>query len=75
MLDPRIDKTAVFCLCARPHANDDPAVPSNTEFFIGIGGSFMNQPVMGGVTSVNAPSYVKHQKLINWVAEIAALTK
>ena len=35
----------------------------------------MNQPVMGGVASVNAPSYVKQQKLINWVAEIAALTK
>jgi phosphoenolpyruvate carboxykinase (GTP) len=35
----------------------------------------MNQPVMGGVTSVNAPSYVKHQKLINWIAEIAALVK
>jgi phosphoenolpyruvate carboxykinase (GTP) len=35
----------------------------------------MNQPVMGGVTSVNAPSYVKQQKLINWVAEVAALTK
>jgi phosphoenolpyruvate carboxykinase (GTP) len=35
----------------------------------------MNQPVMGGVAPVNAPSFVKHQKLINWVAEIAALTK
>ncbi|HEV7619670.1 MAG TPA: phosphoenolpyruvate carboxykinase (GTP), partial [Burkholderiaceae bacterium] len=35
----------------------------------------MNQPVMGGVTALNAPGYVKHQKLINWVAEIAALTK
>jgi phosphoenolpyruvate carboxykinase (GTP) len=35
----------------------------------------MNQPVMGGVTSVNAPSYVKQQKLINWVAEVAALAK
>jgi phosphoenolpyruvate carboxykinase (GTP) len=35
----------------------------------------MNQPVMGGVAALNAPGYVKHQKLINWVAEIAALTK
>ena len=35
----------------------------------------MNQPVMGGVPTLNAPSYVKQQKLINWVAEIAALTK
>ncbi|RJG07710.1 phosphoenolpyruvate carboxykinase (GTP) [Noviherbaspirillum cavernae] len=35
----------------------------------------MNQPVMGGITAVNAPSYVKQQKLINWVAEIATLTK
>jgi phosphoenolpyruvate carboxykinase (GTP) len=35
----------------------------------------MNQPVMGGVVAVNAPSYVKNQKLISWVAEIAALTK
>ena len=35
----------------------------------------MNQPRMGGVANVNPPSYVKHQKLINWVTEIAALTK
>ncbi len=35
----------------------------------------MNQPVMGGVASLNAPTYVKQQKLISWVAEIAALTK
>ncbi len=35
----------------------------------------MNQPVMGGVAAVNAPAYVKQQKLINWVGEIAALTK
>ena len=35
----------------------------------------MNQPRMYGVASVNAPSYVKHQKLINWVTEVAALTK
>jgi phosphoenolpyruvate carboxykinase (GTP) len=35
----------------------------------------MNRPVMGGVAPVNAPTFVKQQKLINWVAEIAALTK
>ena len=35
----------------------------------------MNQPVMGGVATMNAPAYIKHQKLINWVAEVAALTK
>jgi len=35
----------------------------------------MNQPVMEGVAVLNAPAFVKHQKLINWVAEIAALTK
>ncbi|MES3021270.1 MAG: phosphoenolpyruvate carboxykinase (GTP) [Pseudomonadota bacterium] len=35
----------------------------------------MNQPVMGGVAALNVPSYIKHQKLINWVSEIAALTK
>lgn len=35
----------------------------------------MNQPVMGGVVALDVPAYIKHQKLINWVAEIAALTK
>jgi phosphoenolpyruvate carboxykinase (GTP) len=30
---------------------------------------------MGGVAPLNAPAYIKQQKLINWVAEIAALTK
>jgi phosphoenolpyruvate carboxykinase (GTP) len=35
----------------------------------------MNQPVMGGVAALNVPAYIKHNKLINWVAEIAALTK
>ena len=35
----------------------------------------MNQPVMGGVATMNAPAYIKQQKLINWVAEVAALTK
>ena len=34
----------------------------------------MNQPVMGGVAALNVPTYVKQQKLVNWVAEIAALT-
>lgn len=35
----------------------------------------MNQPVMGGVVALNAPDYVQHQKLLNWVTEIVALTK
>jgi len=35
----------------------------------------MNQPVMGGVAALSVPAYIKHNKLINWVAEIAALTK
>ncbi|KQW89805.1 phosphoenolpyruvate carboxykinase [Massilia sp. Root418] len=35
----------------------------------------MNQPVMTGVAALNVPAYIKHQKLIDWVAEVAALTR
>jgi phosphoenolpyruvate carboxykinase (GTP) len=35
----------------------------------------MNQPVMSGVAALNVPAHIKNQKLINWVADIAALTK
>ena len=35
----------------------------------------MNEPMMKGVAPINTPSYVKHQKLIDWVAEISTLTQ
>ncbi len=35
----------------------------------------MNQPVMGGVAILGTPNYIKQQKLISWVTEIATLTK
>jgi phosphoenolpyruvate carboxykinase (GTP) len=35
----------------------------------------MNEPMMKGVAPISTPSYVKHQKLIDWVAEIVALTQ
>lgn len=35
----------------------------------------MNQPTIKGVATLNVPVYVKHQKLIDWVAEIVALTQ
>ena len=34
----------------------------------------MNQPLMEGLR-LNVPAYVKHQRLVAWVAEIAALTE
>ena len=34
----------------------------------------MNQPRMAGTAVINPPAYVKHEKLIDWVADIAALT-
>lgn len=35
----------------------------------------MNQVVMGSVAALNVPDFVKHKKLIAWVAEVAALTQ
>ena len=35
----------------------------------------MNQPVMEGLRHLNTPAYVKHPRLISWVAEMAALTE
>ncbi|MDP5009199.1 MAG: phosphoenolpyruvate carboxykinase (GTP) [Glaciimonas sp.] len=35
----------------------------------------MNHPHAAGINTITVPTYVKQQKLINWVAEIAALTK
>lgn len=34
----------------------------------------MNSPVMGGLR-LNVPSWVKHDRLVSWVADIAALTQ
>jgi phosphoenolpyruvate carboxykinase (GTP) len=39
-----------------------------------IGASTMNQPAMKGLR-LNLPAYVKHARLIAWVADIAALTE
>jgi phosphoenolpyruvate carboxykinase (GTP) len=48
---------------------------NQTRFiFYSIGGN-MTQAVTGNVAALNAPAYIKQQKLINWVADIAALTK
>ncbi|WP_011299546.1 phosphoenolpyruvate carboxykinase (GTP) [Cupriavidus necator] len=35
----------------------------------------MNHPSMQGTTALNVPAWVRNQKLVAWVAEIAALTK
>ena len=35
----------------------------------------MNQPKTMGIEQLNVPSYIKHQRLIQWVAEIATLTQ
>jgi phosphoenolpyruvate carboxykinase (GTP) len=36
---------------------------------------FMDQPMLDGVVALNIPEYVQQQKLIQWIADIAALTK
>ncbi len=35
----------------------------------------MNHPTMQGTPALNVPAWVKHQKLVAWVAEFAALAK
>ena len=35
----------------------------------------MNHPAFGGAATLEAPAYVKHRKLIDWVQRIAALAK
>ncbi|MGN6317510.1 phosphoenolpyruvate carboxykinase (GTP) [Trinickia sp.] len=35
----------------------------------------MNHSAFGGVATLEAPAYVKHRKLIDWVQSVAALTK
>ena len=35
----------------------------------------MNHPTMQGTPALNVPAWVKNQKLVAWIAEIAALTK
>ncbi|NUA27370.1 phosphoenolpyruvate carboxykinase (GTP) [Cupriavidus basilensis] len=35
----------------------------------------MNHPAMQGTPALNVPAWVKHQKLVAWVAEFAALAK
>src|SRR6201989_2208244 len=39
-----------------------------------IGAFLMNRPAMEGLR-LNVPAYVKHDRLVSWVAEIAALTQ
>ena len=37
-------------------------------------GTAMNRPVMEGLR-LNTPAYVRHSRLVEWVAEMAALTE
>jgi len=46
----------------------------NTAFLTLMIGSDMNRPVMEGLR-LNVPASVRHAKLIDWVAEMAALTE
>ena len=35
----------------------------------------MNHPTMQGTPALNVPAWVKNQKLVAWVTDIATLTK
>jgi phosphoenolpyruvate carboxykinase (GTP) len=47
---------------------------AQSGFFIPMIGNSMNRPLLEGLR-LNVPAYVKHTRLIDWVAEIAALTE
>src|SRR5690349_15874444 len=44
-------------------------------FFYQNGDSSMNHPAFAGHSTLEAPAWVKHQKLIEWVQRVAALAK
>jgi phosphoenolpyruvate carboxykinase (GTP) len=44
-------------------------------YFLQNGDSSMNHPAFAGQAAVEAPAWVKHRKLIEWVQRVAALTK
>src|SRR5215216_3363566 len=46
----------------------------NPAFLTLMIGNAMNRPVMEGLR-LNTPAYVRHARLIEWVAQIAALTE
>src|SRR3990167_3311135 len=47
---------------------------TESRFLTSMESPVMNRPVMEGLR-LNVPAYVKHARLIAWVAEIAALTE
>jgi phosphoenolpyruvate carboxykinase (GTP) len=56
-----------------PTTRDD-ATARVAEIPIQLWSFAMNRPVLEGLR-LNTPAYVKHARLVNWVAEVAALTE
>ena len=63
------------CRHLEPHwASLDRTVGTDPILFFTLSGITMNQAEIGNL-HMNVPDYVKHQRLIAWVAEVAALTQ